>query len=97
MFPKGSQDLVASIIRIIFAQSDREHTEEQLVEVTTMLDCADPKVAAILVNAHPDLLVFAAFPRRHWRQIWSTNPLERVNKKIKRRLLKARDREFKAQ
>ena len=39
----------------------------------------------MLVDAQPDLLAFAAFPRRHWRQIWSTNPLERVNKEIKRR------------
>lgn len=44
-----------------------------------------PKVAAMLTNAQPDLLAFAAFPRRHWSQIWSTNPLERVNKVIKRR------------
>jgi transposase-like protein len=36
-------------------------------------------------DAQPDLLAFAGFPRRHWRQIWSTNPLERVNKEIKRR------------
>ena len=39
----------------------------------------------MLVDAQPDLLAFAAFPRRHWCQIWSTKPLERVNKEIKRR------------
>jgi putative transposase len=39
----------------------------------------------MLTDAEPDLLAFAEFPRRHWRQIWSTNPLERVNKEIKRR------------
>ena len=39
----------------------------------------------MLTDAQPDLLAFAGFPRRHWRQIWSTNPLERVNKEIKRR------------
>ena len=44
-----------------------------------------PKVAAMLDDARPDLLAFAGFPQRHWRQIWSTNPLERVNKEIKRR------------
>ncbi|TFD63782.1 hypothetical protein E3T47_13365 [Cryobacterium ruanii] len=39
----------------------------------------------MLTDAQSDLLAFAAFPRRHWRQIWSTNPLERVNKEIERR------------
>ena len=83
--PKGSQDMVASIIRTVFAQPDREHIEKQLAEVTTMLARSHPKVAAMLDDARPDLLAFACFPQRHWRQIWSTNPLERVNKEIKRR------------
>ena len=39
----------------------------------------------MLEDAQHDLLAFASFPQRHWRQIWSTNPLERVNKEIKRR------------
>jgi len=75
VIPKGSQDMVASIIRTIFAQPDREHIEKQFREVTTMLARSHPKVAAMLVDAQPDLLAFAAFPRQHWRQIWSTNPL----------------------
>ena len=83
--PKGSQDMVASIIRTIFAQPDREHIQKQFAEVTTMLARSHPKVAAMLDDARPDLLAFAGFPHRHWRQIWSTNPLERVNKEIKRR------------
>ena len=73
--PKGSQEMVASIIRTIFAQPDREHIEKQFREVTTMLGRSHPKVAAMLTDAQPDLLAFAAFPRRHWRQIWSTNPI----------------------
>ena len=84
MVPKGYQEMVASIIRTILAQPDREHIEKQFAEVTTMLGRAHPKVAALL-DAQPDLLAFAAYPRRHWRQIWSTNSLERVNKEIKRR------------
>ncbi|MBG6226704.1 transposase-like protein [Arthrobacter sp. CAN_A2] len=83
--PKGSQDMVASIIRTIFAQPDAQHIRSQFTEVTTMLGRSHPKVAAMLTDAEADLLAFAAFPRRHWRQIWSTNPLERVNKEIKRR------------
>jgi len=83
--PKGSQDMVASIIRTIFAQPDREHIHAQFTEVTTMLGRSHPKVAVMLDEARHDLLVFASFRQRHWRQIWSTNPLERVNKEIKRR------------
>jgi transposase-like protein len=83
--PKASQDMVASIIRTIFAQPDREHILKQFGEVTTMLGRSHPKVAAMLTDAQKDLLAFAAFPQRHWRQIWSTNPLERVDKEIRRR------------
>ncbi|KGJ74885.1 hypothetical protein GY21_10170 [Cryobacterium roopkundense] len=75
MVPKGSQEMVASIIRTIFARPDREHIEKQFREVAMMLGRSYPKVAAMLTDAQPDLLAFAAFPRRHWRQIWSTNPL----------------------
>ena len=83
--PKGSQDMVASIIRTVFARPDRGYIEKQFTEVTTMLSRSHPKVTAMLDDARPDLLAFAGFPHRHWRQIWSTNPLERVNKEIKRR------------
>jgi putative transposase len=83
--PKASQDMVASIIRTVFAQPDKEHVITQFEEVTTMLGRSHPKVAAMLDDACHDLLAFRTFPLRHWRQIWSTNPLERVNKEIKRR------------
>ena len=83
--PKAGRDMVASIIRSIFAQPDAKHIAKEFAEVTTMLDRSHPKVAAVLTDAEPDLLAFAEFPQRHWRQIWSTNPLERVNKEIKRR------------
>jgi len=83
--PKGSQDMVASIIRTIFAQPDAEHVTAQFDEVGRMLERSHPKVAAMLGDAKDDLLAFTGFPQRHWRQIWSTNPLERVNKEIKRR------------
>jgi transposase-like protein len=39
----------------------------------------------MLAEAKPDLLAFAGFPEAHWRKIWSTNPLERLNREIKRR------------
>ena len=83
--PKGSQDMVGSIIRTIFAQPDKDHIHSQFSEVTRMLGRSHPKVASMLEDAQHDLLAFASFPQRHWRQVWSTNPLERVNKEIKRR------------
>jgi transposase-like protein len=83
--PKGNQEMVASIIRTIFAQPDVEHVKAQFDEVTRMLERSHPKVAAMLADAKDDLLAFTGFPAKHWRQIWSTNPLERVNKEIKRR------------
>jgi putative transposase len=83
--PKASGEMVASIVRTIFAQPDAEHVKTQFKEVTRMLERSHPKVAAMLGDAQADLLAFAGFPTRHWRQIWSTNPLERVNKEIKRR------------
>ena len=83
--PKGSQDMVASIIRTIFAQPDAPHVRTQFDEVARMLARSHPKVAQMLQDAKEDLLAFTGFPIKHWRQIWSTNPLERVNKEIKRR------------
>jgi transposase-like protein len=73
--PKGSQDMVASIILTVFAQPDRKHIHTQFAEVTAMLARSHPKVAAMLDDAQHDLLAFAGFPHRHGRQIWSTNPL----------------------
>jgi putative transposase len=83
--PKGTQEMVASIIRTIFAQPDTEHVRAQFDEVSRMLERSHPKVASMLDDAKEDLLSFTGFPPKHWRQIWSTNPLERVNKEIKRR------------
>jgi putative transposase len=83
--PKASGDVVASIIRTIFAQPDRQHVNTQFDEVTRTLQQSHPKVVVMLDDARDDVLAFAGFPVKHWRQIWSTNPMERVNKEIKRR------------
>jgi putative transposase len=77
--------MVAAAIRTIFAQPDATHVRSQLDEVAHMLDAQFPDVAAMLRDACEDLLAFCGFPVAHWRKIWSTNPLERVNKEIKRR------------
>jgi putative transposase len=83
--PKTAGPMVASIIRTIFAQPDPQHVHTQFDEVTRMLGRSHSKVAGMLEDARDDLLAFTGFPVAHWRQIWSTNPLERVNKEIKRR------------
>lgn len=83
--PKTAGPMVASIIRTVFAQPDPEHVHTQFDEVVRMLARSHPKVAGMLEDARDDLLAFTGFPIAHWRQIWSTNPLERLNKEVKRR------------
>jgi transposase-like protein len=83
--PRGSADMVLAAIRTIFAQPDAVTVREQLDEIAERLEPRFPAVAAMLVSAKEDVLAFAAFPVAHWRKVWSTNPLERVNKEIKRR------------
>jgi putative transposase len=83
--PKGSAEMVAAAIRTIFAQPDAAAVAEQLHSIADKLGRQFPDVATMLRDAQADLCAFAAFPHPHWRKIWSTNPLERVNKEIKRR------------
>lgn len=83
--PKASAEMVAAAIRTIFAQPDAKHVRAQLDEVTHMLNERFPEVSTMLADASEDLLAFTAFPQVHWRKIWSTNPLERLNGEIKRR------------
>jgi putative transposase len=83
--PKASAEMVAAAIRTIFAQPDAHHVAAQFDEVVAMLERQFPTVSAMLTDAREDLLAFAAFPIAHWRKLWSTNPLERLHKEIKRR------------
>jgi putative transposase len=83
--PKGAQDAVATLVRSIFAQPDAAAVATQHRAVLTQLEARFPKVATMLDDARGDLLAFAAFPKQHWKQIWSNNPQERLNKEIKRR------------
>jgi putative transposase len=77
--------MVAAAIRTIFAQPDARAVREQLDLIAVMLGRQFPKVQAMLEGAKDELLAFTAFPVAHWKKIWSTNPLERLNKEIKRR------------
>ncbi len=83
--PKGSTEMVAAAIRTIFAQPDAIAVAEQLDSIAEKLGRQFPAVEAMLRDAATDVSAFASFPQAHWRKIWSTNPLERVNKEIKRR------------
>src|SRR5437764_664687 len=77
--------LDAAAIRTIFAQPSPVHVHDQLEVIAAMLGRQFPKVEAMLRDASDDVTAFAAFPVSHWKKIWSTNPLERLNKEIKRR------------
>lgn len=83
--PKSQQDLVATLIRTVFSQPTREDVELQHARVVTQLMDRFPEAAALLQDSQPDLLAFASFPKAHWKQIWSNNPQERLNKEIRRR------------
>lgn len=83
--PRGNAEMVAAAVRTIFAQPDAEHVRSQLEMIATILGRQFPSVESMLKDARDDLLAFASFPVAHWKKIWSTNPLERVNKEIKRR------------
>jgi putative transposase len=83
--PRAAQNEVAATIRSIFAQPDKESAHRQLRFITDQLRPRHYRVAELLEEAEEDLLAHMAFPREHWRKLHSTNPLERVNKEIKRR------------
>jgi putative transposase len=83
--PKGRAEMVLALIRTIWAAPDPAAVREQLDAVATKLAPGFPTVAAMLTEAREDVTAFAAFPFAHWKKIWSTNPLERVNKEVKRR------------
>ena len=83
--PKGHQPMVAAVFRTIFAQPDLASMAKQWDKVRDELAARYPKIGALMDDAKAEVLAFAAFPREHWRKIWSTNPLERLNKEIKRR------------
>jgi putative transposase len=83
--PKSAQAMVAATVRTIFQQPDRRAAQEQLARVVEMLQERFPAAVALLVEAEEEILTFYAFPAEHRRQIASTNPLERLNKELKRR------------
>lgn len=83
--PETAQPWVATLLRTVFEQPDTDAVKAQMRHVLDALEAKFPKTAAHLDAAQHDLLAFTAFPREIWRQIWSNNPQERLNKEIRRR------------
>ena len=83
--PKSTQSFVATMVRTIFAQPDAATVHEQHRRIVDQLQTRFPEAAALLEEAAVDLLAFTSFPKEHWRQLWSNNSLERLNKEIRRR------------
>jgi transposase-like protein len=82
---RNNTHMVIAAIQTIFAQPDARAVREQFERIVATLDDQFPDVATMLTDAREDLLAFSAFPEAHWRKVWSTNPLERLHREIKRR------------
>jgi transposase-like protein len=85
LVPKTAQPLVAATIRTVFAQPTAEAARQQWHQVADGFRARWPRLADLMDEAADDVLAYLAFPSAHWRQVWSTNPLERLNKERKRR------------
>ena len=83
--PKAEQQLVAATIRTVFAQPTPELVREHWGKVADTFKGRYPRLAQLMDESEEDVLAYTHFPHEHWRQVWSNNPLERVNKEIKRR------------
>jgi len=83
--PKGDKAMVAAALRTVFAQPHRQAAGEQLAEVVRAMQPRWPKAANRVAEAEEDILAYMAFPPEHWTRIYSTNPLERLNREVKRR------------
>jgi putative transposase len=82
---KSSQPWVATLVRTVFDQPDATEVHAQFDRVVQALEAKLPEAAAHLEEAREDLLAFSSFPRETWRQVWSSNPQERLNREIRRR------------
>ena len=85
LVPKGTQQMVAATIRTVFFQPDANSARETWRRVSDGFRGRWPKLAQLMDGAEAEVLTYLAFPAEHWRQIWSNNPQERLNKEVKRR------------
>lgn len=85
LVPKAAQQMVGATIRTVFAQPDALSAHQQWRKVADGFRSRFSKLAELMDEAEEDVLAYAAFPAEHWQKIWSNNPLERLNKEVKRR------------
>jgi transposase-like protein len=83
--PHGDKSMIAAALRTFFAQPNRQAAGQQLQEVVRTMTARWPKAAQLVAEAEDDILAYMTFPPEHWTRIYSTNPLERLNKEVKRR------------
>lgn len=81
----GHSKPINALVSTIFAQTTPEAVRAQYRAVTQTVARSYPEVGAMLEAAETELTVFADMPREHWQKIWSNNPIERLNREIKRR------------
>jgi transposase-like protein len=82
---KSQHTVVAAAIRQAFDQPDRKHAGETWRHVANQLRSRWPKLAELMDGSEDDVLAYMAFPRQHRTKLHSTNPIERLNKEVKRR------------
>lgn len=83
--PAKQRAAVAAMLKTIFAQESKIEAERQWDVVGDLLGTKQPRLGVLMANSREDVLAYMDFPKEHWAQIASTNPLERVNKEVKRR------------
>jgi transposase-like protein len=83
--PKTQQSMVAAALRQAFLQPDRAQASQTLRHVADQLRPKWPKLAAFLDDSETEVLSYLDFPEQHRSKLHSTNPLERLNKEVKRR------------
>ena len=83
--PKSSWGWVKALLHSVYDQPDTDAVNAQFERILDALEGKLPAVAEHLENARADILAFSAFPQEIWRQIWSNNPNERLNREIRRR------------
>jgi putative transposase len=85
MVSKSAQQMVAATIRTVFVQPDPMSARKTWRTVADSFRARFPRVAELMDDAEDEVLAYLSFPHEHWHQIWSNNPLERLNKEVKRR------------
>lgn len=83
--PKKQKSLVGAIVRTIFMQEDKDGAKEALKLVIDQLRTRFPKAAQTVLNAEEEVLAYMNFPEKHWKHIYTSNLIERLNKEIRRR------------